>query len=76
MSIGQTFPDVLDLGGGLYRIITDGGFWWVDNNTSIKAHGSWDNIPRELVIPGDNVVANMQADGVIVRQAPASRRHT
>ena len=69
MSIGQTFPDVLDLGGGLYRIVTDGGMWWVTNNTE-ASHDT----PRELVIPGDHVIAAMQADGIIVRRAPASRR--
>ncbi len=71
MSIGQTFPDVLDLGGGLYRIVTDGGFWWVHHNTTIEANGSWSNIPRELLIPGDTVVADMEADGVIVRRVAA-----
>ena len=70
MSIGQTFPDVLDLGGGLYRIITDGGLWWVTNNT-----GASNDTPRELVIPGDHVIPLMQADGIIVRRAPASRRY-
>ena len=69
MSIGQTFPDVLDLGGGLYRIITDGGVSWVTHNTTAGI-----DVPRELVIPGDNVIANMQADGVIVRRAPVARR--
>tara|TARA_R110002110_G_scaffold375530_1_gene585293 strand:- start:431 stop:640 length:210 start_codon:yes stop_codon:yes gene_type:complete len=66
MSIGQTFPDIIDLGGGRFRLITEGAFSYVHHNTTIGdlIH---DN-PREILISGEGVVDAMREDGLIVRQ--------
>jgi len=64
MSIRQTFPDVLHLGGGRFKIITEDGLSWVHHNTTIKTR----NIPRNIQINGDSVVHDMEDEGLIVRQ--------
>ncbi len=68
MSIGQTFPDVIDLGGDIYRIITEGGFDWVHHNTTIGR-----DIPRTLLIFGDDIVKEMKEDGLRVRRMCLTR---
>jgi hypothetical protein len=67
MSIGQTFPDVIDLGQNRFRLITEDALDWVHQNTTAPGP----DIPREIQIDGTSVVDDMRADGLRVRPSSA-----
>ncbi len=60
----STFPDILHLGGDLFRIVTDDGFSWVHHNTNVPDA----DIPRLIHIHGADVVRDMESDGIRVRR--------
>ena len=84
MSIGQTFPDIVIMPDGSYRLVTYAARSWVYQNTSAKREcDGIEDMPRYIWLV-DWLTEEMRLDGLVVRttkvplspefQSPAKRQ--
>ena len=72
MSIGQTFPDIVIMPDGSYRLVTYAARSWVYQNTSAKKEcDGIEDMPRFIWLVG-GLTEEMRLDGLVVRRVKVS----